>query len=834
MLTVLAVAAIVFPGSVQVAKRCSRSSSGARLSVFSRKATLRLWRVAARLPTGTVTFLIADIEGSTRHVQDTGAEYAAILATVRRILRSVVGANDGVEVDATGDELCAVFADALAAITSALEAQRILQQELWPGEARVRVRIGLHTGAPALGDEGYLGLDVIRAARVSGAGHGGQILLSSPTAELAAGHELRDLGSHQLSGLPAPEQIFQLLADGLPRDFPPLRNTIGQLGAGCRVVVADDSLLLREGVVRLLEEVGFEIVGQSGTAPDLLRHVAMHSPDVAIVDIRMPPTHTDEGLRAAAEIRAAIPGHRRARPLAVRRGGLRRSSFSPEAPRVSATSSRIASPISSEFGAAVRRVADGGSALDPDGRQRAARPEAPARPARRDLAARARGPRADGRGPLEPGDRRSDVRDPARGREARDEHLHEARPAGQRRRSPSGAGRAHVPAVVGAAPRSRQATAGAESHRQRERCGYPHPETPDRRTVPASARCEPRGHPKRSRKETPHVTPEAQHEHRGPDGSLERPPPEDRDLRLACVRHRLVRDRHRDVGMKTIDENDFNVGEARKADHIIRDAGFKLDEQMEYVLVQSKTQTATDPAFRAVVDDAIATLDGFRAGREAPLAARGGQRGPDLGGRPLGADPVQPQGHVRRDASPTSTRSSPVPRRCRRPTPTSSWSRPARRRPARRSTRCSAPSSPGPGSISIPLTLVILLLVFGSLVGASIPLGARPHRRLRDDGPRRPAEPDRADGRVGRRGHPADRPRRRRRLLAVLHPPRTRRASRRTQRVGRARGRSRDVRPGRAHLRLHGDDRDGRHVLLRRQDVHVVRDRHDDGRRASR
>ena len=229
----------------------------------------------------------------------------------------------------------------------------------------MRVRIGLHTGAPALGDEGYLGLDVIRAARVSGAGHGGQILLSSPTAELAAGHELRDLGAHQLSGLPAPEQIFQLLADGLPRDFPPLRNTIGQLGAGCRVVVADDSLLLREGVVRLLEEVGFEIVGQSGTAPDLLRHVAMHSPDVAIVDIRMPPTHTDEGLRAAAEIRERFP---ETGVLVLSQYVEAGYAFELLAGSAEGVGYLLKDRISdlNEFGAAVRRVADGGSALDPE------------------------------------------------------------------------------------------------------------------------------------------------------------------------------------------------------------------------------------------------------------------------------------------------------------------------------------------------------------------------------------------------------------------------------------------------------------------------------------
>ena len=102
------------------------------------------------------------------------------------------------------------------------------------------------------------------------------------------------------------------------------------------------------------------------------------------------------------------------------------------------------------------------------------------------------------------------------------------------------------------------------------------------------------------------------------------------------------------VGMVTIDQNDVNVGEARKADHIIRDAGFKLDEQSEYVLVQSKTQTASDPAFRAVVTAAIAKLETLPEGDQAPLAARGRQRGADLGGRPLGADPVQPQGHLRR------------------------------------------------------------------------------------------------------------------------------------------------------------------------------------------
>ena len=118
----------------------------------------------------------------------------------------------------------------------------------------------------------------------------------------------RDLGTHRLAGLPDPEHIHQLYADGLPRDFPPLRNTVAMLGNAMRVVIAEDSVLLREGVVRLLEESGFEVAAQSDNADDLLRHVAMHKPDVAIVDIRMPPTHTDEGLVAAQAIRERFPG----------------------------------------------------------------------------------------------------------------------------------------------------------------------------------------------------------------------------------------------------------------------------------------------------------------------------------------------------------------------------------------------------------------------------------------------------------------------------------------------------------------------------------------------
>ena len=259
------------------------------------------------LPTGTVTFLFADVEGSTRLVQTAGGAYASVIADVRRLLRTEITATGGSEVDATGDEISAVFGEVHPALQTALTGQERIRDHAWPDGLAVKVRMGLHTGVPHLGEEGYTGLDVIRASRIAAAGHGGQVLLSSTAAPFATGVETKDLGTHRLQGLPDPEHIHQVLADGLPRDFPPLRGTVSQLGDARRVVIADDSVLLREGVARLLEEAGFEVVAQSGNAEDLLRHVAMHKPDVAVVDIRMPPTHTDEGLRAAREIRERHP-----------------------------------------------------------------------------------------------------------------------------------------------------------------------------------------------------------------------------------------------------------------------------------------------------------------------------------------------------------------------------------------------------------------------------------------------------------------------------------------------------------------------------------------------
>jgi DNA-binding NarL/FixJ family response regulator/class 3 adenylate cyclase len=316
------------------------------------------------LPTGTVTFLFADVEGSTALQQDPTLDYAAAIGHLRGLLRNALRANDGAESDAVGDEFVAAFSEARAAARAAFETQRALRDTEWPNGGQVRVRIGLHTGTPMLGDEGYTGIDVVRASRIANAGHGGQIVVSTETLEQLDEIQSRDLGAHRLEGLARPERLHQLLADDLPRDFPPLRNTISMLGSGVSVVLADDTVLLREGIARLLRDAGFQVVAQSDNADDLLRHVGIHKPTVAIVDIRMPPSHTDEGLRAAREIRTRFPAT----------GVLVLSQYVEAAYAMDLFSEtteglgyllkdRVADV--DEFASAVRRVAEGGSALDP-------------------------------------------------------------------------------------------------------------------------------------------------------------------------------------------------------------------------------------------------------------------------------------------------------------------------------------------------------------------------------------------------------------------------------------------------------------------------------------
>jgi class 3 adenylate cyclase len=168
------------------------------------------------LPSGTVTFLFTDIEGSTLLLRKYGDDYAELLGEHRRCIRAAIFARDGVEIDAVGDAVYAAFPYAPNAVSAAADAQAAL------AAGPVRVRMGLHTGEPLLTDEGYIGLDVHRAARIAAAGHGRQVLLSQPTRDLVD-VDVRDLGEHRLKDLPRPERIYQLSGG----DFAPL-TTLGR------------------------------------------------------------------------------------------------------------------------------------------------------------------------------------------------------------------------------------------------------------------------------------------------------------------------------------------------------------------------------------------------------------------------------------------------------------------------------------------------------------------------------------------------------------------------------------------------------------------------------
>ena len=170
------------------------------------------------LPTGTVTFLFTDIEGSTRLLDELGDDYAGLLAEHNSVMRSAVAAHDGIVLDTGGDSFFVVFERASDAVSAAVEAQDGLN------EVGVRVRMGIHSGEPSVSNDEYVGMDVHRAARVMAAGHGGQVLLTQPTVDMLEGaFELRDLGEHRLKDLTVPLRLYQLGTG----QFPPLRAWTG-------------------------------------------------------------------------------------------------------------------------------------------------------------------------------------------------------------------------------------------------------------------------------------------------------------------------------------------------------------------------------------------------------------------------------------------------------------------------------------------------------------------------------------------------------------------------------------------------------------------------------
>jgi len=177
----------------------------------------------AELPSGTVTFVFTDIEDSTELLKRLGDGYGDVLTRHRRIVRDAFAARDGVEMDTQGDAFFFVFRRAKDAAGAAVEVQRAHATEEWPAGEDVRVRIGLHTGEPAIHEEGYVGLDVVRAARICTVGRGGQILLSETTRALLGsglpdGVSVFPLGQRNLRGIDEPERVYEIAIDDLERE----------------------------------------------------------------------------------------------------------------------------------------------------------------------------------------------------------------------------------------------------------------------------------------------------------------------------------------------------------------------------------------------------------------------------------------------------------------------------------------------------------------------------------------------------------------------------------------------------------------------------------------
>ncbi len=181
------------------------------------------------LPTGTITMLFSDIEGSTVLLTGLGDRYGEALSAQRALLRAAFSSFGGQEMGTEGDSFFVVFQSARDAVRCCVAAQRALSAHDWPGGVAVRVRMGLHSGEPTRHEDGYIGLDVHRAARIAATAHGGQVVLSEATrllvgSPLPIGMALRDLGFHRLKDIEAPERIYQLAAACLPEQFAPLKS----------------------------------------------------------------------------------------------------------------------------------------------------------------------------------------------------------------------------------------------------------------------------------------------------------------------------------------------------------------------------------------------------------------------------------------------------------------------------------------------------------------------------------------------------------------------------------------------------------------------------------
>ena len=286
------------------------------------------------LPTGTVTFLFTDIEGSTRLVQALGDDWVPVLEAHNHLVEKAITENKGVVVKTEGDSFFAVFSAALDALLASVQAQHALMEHPWPSEGVVRSRMGLHTGLGALGASDYVGLDVHRAARIADSAHGGQVVLSEPTAVLVErglpeGVSLRDLGKHRLKDLAEPEAILQVVDAGLQTEFPLLRtldaipNNLPKLltsFVGRDRELKDAVRLL--GSTRILTFTGPGGTGKTRLSLQVAAEVADDYPDgvffvdlAPVVDVELVPSRILETLGIQASTREEPPAVRLASQL---------------------------------------------------------------------------------------------------------------------------------------------------------------------------------------------------------------------------------------------------------------------------------------------------------------------------------------------------------------------------------------------------------------------------------------------------------------------------------------------------------------------------------------
>jgi DNA-binding NarL/FixJ family response regulator/class 3 adenylate cyclase len=282
------------------------------------------------LPTGTVTFLFSDVEGSTELLRTLRDGYADVMADHERLLRSAFEGAGGHEINTQGDSFFVAFRKPKDAVGAALEAQRAIGSHEWPEGAEMRVRIGIHTGEATVAGDRYVGLGVHRAARICAAAHGGQVLISQTTQalleedeELLGELDFGDLGPRSLKNFDRPVRIYQLLAPDLPADFPDLRVDEGVQARGSteladrhevaqaedassaedvtgrvRVLIVDDQALVRTGFRMILDAEGdMDVVGEAANGKEAIGEASRLNPDVVLMDVRMPELDGIEATR---------------------------------------------------------------------------------------------------------------------------------------------------------------------------------------------------------------------------------------------------------------------------------------------------------------------------------------------------------------------------------------------------------------------------------------------------------------------------------------------------------------------------------------------------------